>query len=330
MRRILVIIGVLGIISSALLSGFYIFVKTNFIANGPLLDSKIILISKGKSVSGIGHQLQREGIISNRELFILGFRLFGENKPLRAGEFAFEPGMSNAEVISHIQFGKTVVHKVTFAEGLSSSEIVRILAETPNLIGSIRRLPAEGSLLPETYHFSFGDSRADIINRMQNAMKKFMKGAWSNRTAGLPLKNPKEALVLASIIEKETGVQEERSHVAAVFINRLRIGMPLQSDPTVIFGVTMGQRSLGRAISKADLRRVTAYNTYLIKGLPPGPITNPGSASILAALHPKNSKDLYFVANGKGGHAFSSSFEEHKKNVVNWRKVRIKKRNTIN
>ncbi len=329
MRRVLVIIGVLGFISTALLGGAYIFVKASFKVKGPLLVSKTILISNGESVSGIGHQLRREGVINNLDLFVWGLRLFGGNKPLRAGEFAFEPGMSNAEIISHIQSGKTVVHKVTFAEGLTSIEIVRVLAETPNLIGSIQILPPEGSLLPETYHFSFGNSRSDIINRMQKAMKKFIAQAWSSRSPDLPLKNRTEALVLASIIEKETSVEQERSHVAAVFINRLRIGMPLQSDPTVIFGITMGQRPLGRAISKADLRKATAYNTYFIRGLPPGPITNPGSASILAALHPKNSKDLYFVANGKGGHAFSSSFEEHKKNVLNWRKVRNKKRNVI-
>ncbi len=329
MRRGLVIIGILGVISTALLSGAYIFVRASFKVKGPLLVSKTILISNGKSVSGIGHQLRREGVINNPELFMWGFRLFGGNKPLRAGEFAFEPGMSNAEVISHIQFGKTVVHKVTFAEGLTSMEILRVLAGTPNLTGSIQTLPPEGSLLPETYHFSFGDSRSDIIDRMQKAMKKFITEAWSSRTPGLPLKNPAEALILASIIEKETSVEQERSHVAGVFINRLRIGMPLQSDPTVIFGITMGQRPLGRPISKADLRKATAYNTYSIKGLPPGPITNPGSAAILAALNPKNSKDLYFVADGKGGHAFSSSFEEHKKNVLNWRKVRAKKRNAI-
>ena len=326
MRRVIVIIGVLGVLSTAFLSVAYLFVKVTFEADGPLLNYKTILISKGTSVSGIGHQLKREGIINNVNLFVLGFRLFEENARLKAGEYAFQPGMSNSEVISHIQSGKTIVHKVTLAEGLSSLEIVKILAETPNLTGSIARVPPEGSLLPETYHFSLGDDRNDIIKRMRRAMSIFLKRAWSDRISSLPFKRPQEALILASIIEKETGVKGERSHVASVFINRLRIGMPLQSDPTVIFGITMGRRSLGRPISKTDLRRATPYNTYVIKGLPPAPITNPGSASILAALHPKNSKDLYFVANGKGGHAFSPSFEEHKKNVAKWREFNAKER----
>ena len=240
---------------------------------------------------------------------------------LRAGEFAFKPAMSAAQVIAHLQTGKTVIRKVTIAEGLSNLEIADTLAKTPGLIGLLEPMPTEGHLLPETYHFSYGDSRAGLVKRMRQAMTRLLTEAWPNRGGDLPLKTAAEALVLASIVEKETGVASERRRVAGVFINRLRIGMRLQSDPTVIFGITKGRDPLGRSITRSDLRTETAYNTYVIKGLPPGPITNPGRAAILAVLNPADTKELYFVATGSGGHAFARNLREHNRNVAQWRKI---------
>jgi UPF0755 protein len=220
-----------------------------------------------------------------------------------------------------LQTGKTVVHRITFAEGLTSTEIAAQLALTEGLTGDLSLPIAEGSLLPETYHFSYADPRSGLIKRMRKGLSKLMMGLWPYRDANLPFKSQREALILASIVEKETGKPSERAHIAGVFINRLRKKMRLQSDPTVVYGITKGQGPLGRSLRRSELRQKTAYNTYTNYGLPPTPIANAGRKSIEAVLHPMKTNDFYFVADGTGGHLFSRTLKQHNHNVSKWRKI---------
>ena len=327
MRRILIILGLLVVAALGVAVGTWQWLKTYYQAIGPLAVPATVIIHKGARTIEIALRLKQAGVISNPKLFLWGIRLHAGPKPLRAGEYIFKPRMSLAQVISHLQMGKTVVRKVTIAEGLSNLEVAKLLANTPGLSGLLGPLPTEGQLLPETYHFSYGHSRRGLVKRMRQAMTHLLSEAWPHRASGLPLKTPAEALILASIVEKETGVVSERRRVASVFINRLRIGMRLQSDPTVIYGITEGRKPFDRSITKSDLRLKTAYNTYVIKGLPPAPITNPGRAAILAVLNPANTEDLYFVADGSGGHAFARTLSEHNRNVAKWRKIeRVRKK----
>lgn len=321
MRRVLFAIAVLIVVGLIGAAGVWHWLASGFAEPGPLARKATVIIPKGAGPTAIATRLRSAGVITDLRMFQWGMRLFAEPKPLRAGEFAFDPAMSAAQVVAHLQTGKTVIRKVTFAEGLSNAEMVQILVDTPGLSGLPGPLPAEGRLLPETYHFSYGDPRAGLVKRMQRAMTELLEKAWRNRASDLPLKTPDEVLVLASIVEKETGVAAERGKVAGVFVNRLRRGMRLQSDPTVIFGLTLGEKPFGRAITKSDLRSQTPYNTYVIKGLPPGPIANPGRAAIEAVVDPVKSKDLYFVADGSGGHAFARTLKGHLRNVAKWRKI---------
>jgi UPF0755 protein len=217
-----------------------------------------------------------------------------------------------------------VARRLTIPEGLTNFQIAHLLWATEGLQGNIPPLPGEGMLFPETYHFSWGDTREDVILRLHQAMRKTLREGWNPRASGLPLKNSQEALILASIVEKETAVAEERPHIAAVFLNRLRHGMRLQSDPTVVYDLTDGKGALGRPLTREDLKQETPSNTYVIDGLPPTPISNPGRLALQAVLHPTVSDDLYFVADGSGGHAFSKTLAEHNRNVARWRKVRDK------
>jgi UPF0755 protein len=225
------------------------------------------------------------------------------------------------EAMALIVSGKTVVRRLTVAEGLTTAQVLDLLDATDGLEGRIAERPPEGSLLPETYHFSYGDSRQGMVERMQRAMRETLDRLWRKRRADLPLKTKQQALTLASIVEKETAVPHERPHIAGVFLNRLRRGMPLQSDPTVAYALTGGKVPLDRALASADLKTDSPYNTYVSRGLPPGPIANPGRESIAAVLQPLDTDDLYFVADGGGGHAFARTFQEHLRNVQRWRKV---------
>jgi UPF0755 protein len=226
------------------------------------------------------------------------------------------------EAVALLTSGKTIVHRLTLPEGVMSAEAAALIAAAEPLVGEIGTIPPEGSLLPETYHFSRGDTRSDLIARMQAAQDEVLAELWPTRSDDLPFDTRREAVILASIVEKETGVAEERPLVASVFINRLRKEMRLQSDPTVVYGLTDGEGPLGRALTRADLEIATPYNTYLIDGLPPGPIANPGRASLAAVLSPAESEYLYFVADGSGGHAFAKTLTQHNRNVANWRKIR--------
>ncbi len=301
--------------------GASFWVYAGFTKPGPLSRDVVVVVEPGSGVGKIAADLARRDVISDPFIFRLGARFLSDRKPLKAGEFLFPARISSREAIQLLQVGKTVVRRVTFAEGLTSQEIVRQLLMTQGLTGTIENVPAEGALLPETYHFSFGDVRTDVLERMATDMDKLVQQLWDVRDAGLPLKTAEEAVILASIVEKETGLASERKRVAGVFMNRLRKGVRLQTDPTVVYGLTKGKGPLGRSLTRSDLKSDTPFNTYLIKGLPPTPIANPGYKSLEAVMHPMETDDFYFVADGRGGHLFARTLAEHNRNVARWRKI---------
>ncbi len=288
---------------------------------GPLTQPQTVVIERGTGPRVIADTLVLNGVVDDRLLFLAVLKVRELGTRLKAGEYGFDAGQSINAVIQQIVAGRTVVRKLTLPEGLTSFEIAELLNGIDGMDGKAHVAP-EGSMLPETYHFQLGDPRQQIIRRSRIAMRDTLRELWPQRQKDLPLETPDEAVILASIVEKETGVASERPRVAAVFINRLRKGMRLQSDPTVIYAVTNGEAALGRAISRADLNFDSPYNTYRNGGLPPGPIANPGRASIEAVLNPADTNDLYFVADGTGGHAFSRTLKEHNRNVRRWRELR--------
>lgn len=288
---------------------------------GPLESEIAVIVPKGAGVQEIAELLRDKGVIDNPHLFVLGARYTEMARRMRAGEFAFAPRISTRDAVAHLVDGEMVKRRLTIPEGLLTREIVDLVLAADGLTGSVEVPEPEGAYLPETYFYSHGDSRAGLLARMTAAMDKALAEAWAQRNPKIALKSPRQALVLASIIEKETGVAAERARVSAVFHNRLRRRMRLQSDPTVAYAVTGGGVSLGRPLSRADLEADSPYNTYRVAGLPPGPIANPGRASLLAAVQPLDTKEYYFVADGKGGHAFSRTLREHNRNVAKWRRL---------
>jgi len=302
--------------------GGMLWLSEQFRKSGPLTEETTVVVPKGAGVRAIAEQLAAAGVIASPLVFRLGARIQEAESGLRAGEYAFPAGISAHDVVALLRSGKTLVRRMTVPEGLTSAQVVALVAETPGLTGSVGPPPAEGTLLPETYHFSHGDTREGLIDRMRDAMAEELDALWASRAPGLPLESPEQAAILASIIEKETAVPEERRRVAAVFVNRLRKGMLLQSDPTTIYALTGGAGPLNRPLTRKDLAVESPYNTYVSPGLPPGPIANPGRASLAAALNPIDSKEYYFVADGTGGHAFARTLEQHERNVARWRKIR--------
>lgn len=292
---------------------------------GPLKADKVVYIPPRSDFLEIVSQLEREGVIANSMLMQLGLVLEGKFAKLKTGEYAFKKNISLRDVIDEIASGRQVLHSVTIPEGLTSEQIVQKLKEAELLAGDIVDTPKEGALLPETYKFTRGYPRPRLIAKMQEDQRKALKEIWATRSPDLPLRTPYELVTLASIVEKETGKDEERPRVAAVFVNRLRKGMRLQSDPTIIYGLVGGKATLGRPIMRAEIEKWTPYNTYAIDGLPPGPIANPGRAALQAAAHPAQTRDLYFVADGSGGHVFSESLDQHSRNVQNWRRLEKEK-----
>lgn len=295
-------------------------------APGPLRSNKIVEIEKGLGRFDIIRKLENQGVISNSGIFIINNILLNSSpkskaQDFKAGEYEFSKAVSMREVWDTITAGKVALYKITLPEGLTSQQIVDRLNSETILSGEIKKIPEEGSLMPDTYLISRGTPRQELLNRMQSEQIKFIEKNWKDREKDLPVINTVEAIVLASIVEKETGKDEERDRVAAVFINRLKKKMRLQSDPTIIYGLVGGLGSLGRPLTHNDVESKTAYNTYQVNGLPPGPICNPGKSAILATLHPAKSNDLYFVADGTGGHTFSSSLNEHNSAVQVWRKI---------
>ncbi len=295
--------------------------KYRFEEPGPLTKSVSITVKPGMGVSAIARLLEKNGVIENTYIFRGGVILHDSSIRLKAGEYAFEPGISMRRAMEKMAAGQSLLHKLTIPEGLTTQQILARIKANPVLIGEMPPNPGEGKLLPETYSFTRGLSRKTFINSMAAAQKRLLDRLWPVRAANLPFKTREEALILASIVEKETGKVSERPHIAGVFINRLNKGMRLQSDPTIIYGLVRGKGTLGRSIRLSDIVRPTAYNTYIIKGLPPGPIANPGEAAIKAVLQPMQTKDLFFVADGTGGHAFAETLKKHNANVARWRKV---------
>ena len=300
------------------------FFRLQFDRPGPLPASTVVVIPKGEGVSGIAERLERDEVITDRGLFmtsIIYFMYLRGTGALKAGEYEFRKAASMRQVLDTLVEGKSISHKVTLAEGLTSQQIVERIQANPELKGTLTEIPAEGTLLPDTYRFQIGDSRQDIVERMQVAQKKFLAKVWEERDPDIVVQTPEEAVILASIVEKETSRADERPLIASVFENRLRKKMRLQSDPTIIYGLVGGKGVLDHPITQEELDRETAYNTYKINGLPPGPIANPGRAAIEAVLKPAKTKDLYFVADGTGGHAFAPSLDAHNDNVARWRQI---------
>jgi UPF0755 protein len=291
-------------------------------APGPLDEPVNVVIEQGQPTTGIAIALEREGVISDHRLFILANYLTRSRAgPLKAGEYEFPAEASISQVLSILRSGRAVIHKVTVPEGWTSAQVVERVNAHEALIGTIEEIPPEGTLLPDTYVFQRGVEREVLLARMRDAQTALLDNLWDKRAPDLPFETPEEALILASIVEKETAVADERQQVAGVFVNRLRRGMRLQSDPTIIYGITNGEQPLDRPIRRSDISEATPYNTYRIDGLPPTPIANPGREAIAAVLQPDTTDHLYFVADGSGGHAFARTLDEHNENVRRWRRI---------
>jgi len=310
----------LVVISIAVGAGLFIG-KQRFEAPGPLPEDKVVNIPRGLGIRDIADLLQREGVINQPYVFMGGVIVLKARGELKYGEYQFSKQSSVADVVETITEAKVVQHAFTVPEGLTSEQIVARLLENEVLTGQIKEIPREGTLLPETYRFTRGMTREQIIQRMQQAHRRVLQEVWERRVQDLPVKTPEQLVTLASIVEKETGKPDERTRVAAVFVNRLKTRMRLQSDPTIIYGLTGGKGSLGRPILRSEIDQATPYNTYAVDGLPPGPIANPGRASLEAAANPARTKELYFVADGTGGHVFSDNYAEHQKNVARLRGI---------
>jgi len=295
--------------------------RERFEARGPLAQDKIVNIPRGLGTKDISDLLVREGVIDQPYVFVGGVIALKARGDLKSGEYKFTAHASVADVVGTLIEGKVVQHAITIPEGLTSEQIVARLQENAALTGQIKEIPREGSLLPDTYKFTRGMTREQIVQRMQSEDKRILQEVWAHRDPELPLKSPEELVTLASIVEKETGKPDERTRVAAVFVNRLKRKMRLQSDPTIIYGLVGGKGSLGHPILKSEKDQPTPYNTYIVDGLPPGPIGNPGRASLEAAATPARTKELYFVADGTGGHVFSETYEAHQKNVAKLRQI---------
>ena len=317
-RRPIIRLLAVPVIAFLAIAGFAI---ARFHAPGPTEQDTTVVLLPGTGLSEISKSFAAADIILDETVFRLGVRITGNSRSLRAGEYLIPAGVTMCEVMEILVSGETVLRRLTVAEGLTVAEVLGLVDEVEALDGVRPEAPGEGSLLPETYYFSYGDGRSEVVARMAAAMAEALDELWPLRAPGLPLESPEDALILASIVEKETAVPDERPRVAAVFINRLRRGMRLQSDPTVVYGLTGGRGPLDRALTRADLQRPSPYNTYVIGGLPPGPIANPGRAAIEAVLHPLDTDEFYFVADGNGGHAFARTLREHQENVARWRAI---------
>jgi len=325
-RRLLAGLAAILAVAAAGAYGAFRWAVGQYDAPGPLAEERALVIPRGAATAAIAEQLEAAGVVANARAFLVAAWATAEAGPLRAGEFAFPARASLRSVIETLRSGRTVQRRLTVPEGLTVAQILALLDETEGLTGTVATPPPEGSLLPETWAYSWGDSRESLIRRMREGMERALAEAWAQRADNLPFETPREALILASIVERETGVAAERGRVAGVFVNRLRRGMPLQSDPTVIYAVTGGLGVMDRPISRADLDADHPHNTYRYRGLPPTPIAAPGRASLLAAVRPEATDALYFVADGQGGHVFSRTLEEHNRAVARWRAIERERR----
>jgi UPF0755 protein len=326
-RHPLVIIGnavISTLVLIAVVTGVVLYIgNERFEAPGPLPQDRIVIIPHGSGIRDIADVLDREGVIDQPWVFIGGVLVLKAREGLKAGEYQFPAHASLRDVVATIVEGKVVARQISIPEGLTSEQIVARLMDDDVLTGNIKEIPREGSLLPDTYNYTRGVSREQMIQRMQTAEQRVLKEVWDRRSPDLPLKTPEQLVILASLVEKETGKTEERTRVAAVFVNRLKQRMRLQSDPTIIYGLVGGKGTLGRPIMKSEIDQPTPYNTYQIDGLPPGPIANPGRASLEAAANPARTRELYFVADGTGGHVFAETYDQHQKNVARLRLIEV-------
>lgn len=317
----------LVVFSLAAIGGALYFGKQRFEEPGPLQEDATVVISSGAGLSGITERLSGQGVIEDslidEWIFNLGTRFYKNATRLKAGEYAFSPRASMHEVMTDLVEGNAVTHSVTIPEGWTTAQIIDRVRKHPVLVGEITDMPGEGALLPETYTFARGMSRQDVIDQMKAAQQKLLAEVWERRSEGVPVETPEDLVILASIVEKETALADERPRVAGVFVNRLNKNMRLQSDPTILYGLYGGEAWLKdrSAIRQSDLKAENAYNTYQINGLPPGPIGNPGRAAMEAVANPSRTLDLYFVADGTGGHVFAETYAQHQANVRKWRKI---------
>jgi UPF0755 protein len=321
MARVLVSLASILLVILGVAGAAVLYAKITFEAPGPLAEDRIFMVNRGMSTPAIAEGLKEAGIISDENVFLAVAYTTRNHRRMKAGEYLFPKNASMADVMALIVSGKELVYKVSVPEGWTVWQVVERVSAHESLAGEIGEAPPEGSILPDTYLFRRGMTREGLIGEMRKAQEKLLDELWAERAPDLPLKTPEDALILASIVEKETAVPTERPLIAAVFLNRLRAGMRLQSDPTIIYGITRGKSKLERPILKSDIETVTPFNTYRIAGLPPTPIANPGRESIVAVLNPIESKALYFVADGTGGHVFAETLEDHRKNVRKWRVV---------
>lgn len=290
-------------------------------APGPNPESVTVIIPKGTGFKGITDLLAEGNVVEHPRVFSGIAVLFDKADKVKAGEYAFPAHVPPKDVLESLVEGKTVIHRLAIPEGFTTFQILQMVENEEKLTGDMPTDIKEGELLPETYYFSRGDSRSELLSRMRRSMRSLLMELWETRRANLPFRNPQEALTLASIVEKETSLPSEYGTVASVYINRLRKGMKLQADPTVIYAITMGEEIFNRRVLYSDLRRESPYNTYYTTGLPPGPIANPGRGALTAALNPPETDYIFFVADGRGGHVFSVTYAEHSRNVENFRAI---------
>jgi UPF0755 protein len=319
-RSVLTFVAALAVLAVLAVAGGGAFAWREATRPGPLQSEAAILFEPGTSATTMAEELKKAGAIRYPKLFLAAVKATGRADALKAGEYAIPAGASVLDIIDLLVEGKSILHYLTAPEGRTTQQVLKLVAEHEALAGDLTLTPAEGELLPETYAFTRGQTRDDLVRDMMKAQDDVIAELWDKRATELPISTPEEAIILASIVEKETGVADERPRVAAVFVNRLKLRMRLQSDPTVIYGLTGGE-PLGRGLRASELDRETPYNTYKIFGLPPTPIANPGRASIEAVLNPIDTDDLYFVADGAGGHLFAPTLEEHNRNVARWRQI---------
>lgn len=312
--------GCLGLIVAAALGLAALYVLRTWGGPGPAEQNMTVVIKDGSSLTGAARTLEQAGAIRSADLFLTFAKLLGEDAPIQSGEYRIPKGMSASDVLKMLQGGKTLQRFVTVPEGMPSILVREKLMAEKLLTGTVE-VPAEGSVLPDSYSFERGEPREAVLKRMQAAMTKKLDELWATRKPTSVVSSPREAIILASIVEKETGVPSERRMVASVYSNRLRTGMKLQADPTVIYPVTKG-KPLGRRILRSELNAQNGYNTYAMAGLPAGPIANPGAESIAAVLDPEQSRALYFVADGSGGHVFAETLSQHNANVQKWYALR--------
>ncbi|MBR4927761.1 MAG: endolytic transglycosylase MltG [Alphaproteobacteria bacterium] len=320
MRHSVLIYFFIFFIGVSLIGGSVFTTYSQFVGEGPLPERTEVVVPRG-SLKKIANVLYENGIINSPSIFVLGVRASGNTHKIKSGEYSIPRRASAKMVMNILVSGNTYIRRVVIPEGLTSSQVIDILNEAKGLIGVVSQVPKNGTLLPETYHYSYGDTKERMIIRMQNAMTRVLDEAWEKRMPNLPIKNKHEAIILASIVEKETSLDSERTKVAGVFINRLNKKMRLQSDPTIIYAVTDGRMDLKRSLKAEDRKINHPYNTYVVPALPAGPIANPGKRAIEAVLNPAQTDALYFVATGKGGHAFAKTYKEHLKNIDSWLKV---------